>query len=76
MDEQSARAMAAAMQWVARILAVALLMAAPPAAGTFLDRRWQTSWLTPVGVALGLIAGIGYLVAITRNGDRDKKEKE
>lgn len=59
--------MAAAMAWVARIFAVVLVMTAPGWAGNWLDQRWQTRWLMPTGMALGFLAGLAYLLTVTRS---------
>lgn len=58
--------MAAAMEWVSRILAVVVVMVGPGLLGHWLDDRWGTSFLTLLGFALGLIAGTTYLIALTK----------
>ena len=54
------------MEWVSRIMAVAAMMVLPGLLGRWLDQRWSTEFLTLVGFAVGLTAGISYLVLLTR----------
>lgn len=65
--------MAAAMQWVARITAAALMMFLPGLGGQWLDGRLETRFLTIVGFALGLVGGMAYLIAATRQADAERK---
>jgi hypothetical protein len=58
--------MAIAMQWVARIFAMSLMMVGPGVGGQWLDGRWQTRVFGPAGFVLGMVAGVAYLIAITR----------
>lgn len=65
--------MALAMEWVAKITTVALEMFLPAVAGSWLDRQWQTSFLGPVGLVLGVVVGIWHLIQMTKAvppGDR------
>lgn len=55
------------MDWVSRVLAVVVVMVALGFAGSWLDRRFQTSFLTPVFFAVGLAIAIYYLLLITKN---------
>ncbi len=59
--------MAAAMQWVSRIMAAGLMMVLPGLAGQWLDGRLGTSFLVLVGFAAGIWIAIAYLIAITKN---------
>ena len=59
------------MTWVSRILAVAAVMVLPGLAGFWLDKRWGVGFLGLAGFAVGLIAGIAYLLTIT-NLPRDR----
>jgi uncharacterized protein YqgC (DUF456 family) len=54
------------MTWVSRILAVAAVMVLPGVAGQWGDKHWGLSFLGLAGFAIGLIAGIAYLLAITK----------
>jgi hypothetical protein len=65
--------MAAAMQWVARIFASALMMFLPGLGGQWLDRRWGTRFLGLVGFAIGLVGGVAYLIAATRQADAARR---
>ncbi|MEQ8211251.1 MAG: AtpZ/AtpI family protein [Lacipirellulaceae bacterium] len=70
--------MAAAMQWVSRIFAAAMLMVLPGLAGQWLDGKLGTSFLVLIGFAGGLIAGMAYLIAQTKQAElrRQKHNRE
>ncbi len=68
--------MAAAMQWVSRIMAAGLMMVLPGLAGQWLD-GWLveehlvegqrgTGFFVLIGFAAGLTLSIAYLIAITK----------
>ncbi|QDS99693.1 AtpZ/AtpI family protein [Adhaeretor mobilis] len=61
--------MAAAMQWVGRIFAAAILMVVPGLLGEWLDGQLGTSFLVLIGFAGGLIAGMAYLIAQTKQAE-------
>jgi hypothetical protein len=54
----------AAIVWASRIMAVGVAMFLPAVAGTWLDSRLGTGFLGLVGLVLGFVAGIGWLVQI------------
>jgi hypothetical protein len=54
----------AAIVWASRIMAVAVAMFLPAVAGTWLDSRLGTGFLGLVGLVLGFVAGIGWLVQL------------
>jgi uncharacterized protein YqgC (DUF456 family) len=56
---------AIAVHWVSRIMAVALIMVVPGVAGQWLDEKWGTGFLAPLGFVFGLVAGIYQLLVIT-----------
>ena len=56
--------MSLAVEWVARITAVALLMILPGVAGDWLDARFGTKFLALVGFGLGFCAGFVALLAM------------
>ena len=58
--------MSLAVEWVARITAVALVMVLPGVAGQWLDARFETSIGTPIGFGLGLCIGFVALLAIVK----------
>jgi len=64
--------MAAAMQWVGRIFAAAILMVVPGLAGVWLDERLGTKFLVLIGFAGGLIAGMVYLIAQTKQAEQNR----
>lgn len=55
----------AAMDWVAKIVAAALMMVLPGLGGQWLDEKLDTRVFTLPGFLLGLVGGIWYLLAIT-----------
>ena len=57
--------MGAALSWVARITAIALLMFVPGVLGQYLDERLGTSFLTIIGFLSGLAAGMCCLLILT-----------
>jgi hypothetical protein len=73
MADEPVHPMAAAMQWVARVFAAALLMCLPGIGGQRLDSRWGTSWIGPVGFVAGLVGGMAYLISATRAADSLKR---
>jgi hypothetical protein len=58
--------MALAMEWVARIFATTLMLVAPGLGGQWLDGRWETRVFGPAGFLLGMVVGVVYLIAVTR----------
>jgi hypothetical protein len=73
MAEGPMHPMAAAMQWVARIFATALMMFLPGLGGHWLDNRWGTRFLGLAGFVIGLIGGVAYLIAATRQADAARR---
>jgi hypothetical protein len=67
--------MAIAMQWVSRVFAASLMMVAPGLGGQGLDGRWGTAFLGPLGFGGGLVGGVAYLIAITRQADVARRRK-
>ena len=57
-----------AMQWVSKITTVSLEMVLPGLAGTWLDRKLGTGFLTLAGFALGISLGLYHLIVITKPG--------
>ncbi|MEX0715777.1 MAG: AtpZ/AtpI family protein [Planctomycetaceae bacterium] len=68
--------MAIAMEWVSRIIAVALIMVLPGLGGHWLDARWGTSFLALAGFALGITAGIYHLLLMTKNKPKARRGGE
>jgi putative F0F1-ATPase subunit (Ca2+/Mg2+ transporter) len=58
--------MALAMEWVAKITTVGVMMVLPAVGGKWLDARWGTSYWTGAGLVIGMVAGFVYLLQITR----------
>jgi hypothetical protein len=65
--------MAAALHWVSRIFATALMMVLPGVGGQWLDRRWGTRFIGLTGFAVGLVGGVAYLIASTRQSDAARR---
>ncbi len=59
--------MALAMEWVSRIMAIAMVMLLPGFLGQWLDRRFGTTFLVPVGLVVGLTVGMAVLIYLTKN---------
>lgn len=57
---------AVAMEWVSKITSVALEMIIPGLVGFWLDQRWGTQFLAPVGFIFGVSAGLWHLILLTR----------
>jgi hypothetical protein len=53
-----------ALVWASRIMAVGVVMFLPAVAGTRLDSFLGTGFLGLVGLVLGFVAGIGWLVQL------------
>lgn len=66
-ESQTPNPIAAAMEWVSRIITVALIMVLPGVGGQWLDARWGTGFIGLMGFALGLTAGIWTLLQMTRS---------
>lgn len=54
--------MALAVEWVAKITTVSLEMVIPGLIGTWLDKRWGTSFLALVGFGIGLTVALWHLL--------------
>lgn len=64
--------MALAMEWVARITTVALVMVLPGLAGVWLDRRLGTGFFALLGFGLGMVVGIWLLLVMTGSVGKNK----
>jgi hypothetical protein len=64
-----------ALEWVAKVTTVALEMVVPGIVGAWLDKRFGTTFITLLGLALGVTVGIWHLLVLTRteNGKRSKR---
>lgn len=63
-------AMGEALGWASRIVAAGVVMFLPAVAGGFLDTRLGTGYLGPLGLALGFVAGLAWLVRMTSGRGR------
>jgi hypothetical protein len=53
-------------------MAVALAMILPGVVGEWADRRFGTEFLVIVGFAIGLVAGMGSLLVMTRAAGKSR----
>jgi len=65
-EEDVVTPMAAAMQWSSRITTITIEMILPGILGSWLDKRWGTSYLAFLGFAVGVPLGIWHLIKITQ----------
>ena len=63
-DKHQQPPVGAALVWASRIMAVGVVMFLPAVAGTWLDGRLGTGFLGLVGLVIGFVAGIGWLVQL------------
>lgn len=64
-----------AMEWVSRIMAIAMEMVLPGLGGQWLDQRLGTSFLVLVGFGFGLTAGIWHLLLLAKQSNQRKKSE-
>lgn len=55
-----------ALAWSSRIMAVGLAMVLPAVVGNWFDARLGTGFLAPAGLVLGFVAGIAWIVQLSR----------
>lgn len=70
---QSGSPLAAAMEWVARIMAAALMMVLPGLFGQWLDEKFGVEVLALLGFAVGIALGMYYLIVQTQQADARRK---
>ncbi len=68
--------LAMALVWVSRIMVVGLEMVLPGLAGQWLDAHFGLRFLTLLGFAFGLTAGIYHLVLMTRPVPRGRRGED
>lgn len=64
---------ARAIEWTGRIMGVSLVMILPGLCGQWLDKKLGTQFLTLIGFGLGLTAGIGALLVMTKPRQTPRK---
>lgn len=59
-----------ALAWASRIIAIGIAMFLPAVAGNWLDARLGTRFLGPVGLVVGFVIGLTWLVQLSgrKNG--------
>jgi hypothetical protein len=57
-------AMGEALGWAARIIGAGVMMFLPAVAGSWCDARLGTGFLGPVGLAVGFVTGLAWLVRL------------
>jgi len=55
-----------AFAWASRIIAIGIAMFLPAVAGNWLDARLGTRFLGPVGLVVGFVIGLAWLVQLGR----------
>lgn len=55
-----------ASSWLSRTLAITLVMVLPGVLGAYLDKRWGTTFLAPLGFGLGLLLGTMGLIVLAK----------
>jgi ATP synthase protein I len=64
---ESRSTLAAGLDWASRATSIALEFALPPLLGAWADRAWGTGpWLTVLGAALGLAAGMVHVLRLAK----------
>lgn len=71
-DERSP--IAIAHEWVSRVMTIVGEMLLPGFAGHWLDKRWETNYLTLIGFALGLTISIWHLVQMSNEFTPNRKQ--
>ena len=64
--------MSLALEWVARITAISLVMVLPGLFGHWLDQKAGTSFFTLSGFAIGFVAGFVALLAMVKPKKRQR----
>lgn len=65
-DEAAVAVWQTTTHWMARTVAVSLLMFAPGFIGSALDKRWGTSFLAITGFAIGMVLGTTMLIILMK----------
>ncbi len=55
-----------AMQWLSRTIAIVLLMIAPGLGGNWLDKRFDTSFWTAIGLGVGMLLSTTVFVIMSK----------
>lgn len=59
-----------ALAWASRLMAVGVAMFLPAVAGRWLDARVGTGFFGLIGLVVGVVAGMAWLVRMARSGER------
>ena len=54
-----------ALAWASRVIAAGVAMALPAIAGRWADDRLGTHVLAPIGLVVGFVAGLGWIVRLS-----------
>ncbi|MFM8539380.1 MAG: hypothetical protein ACKOES_15115 [Planctomycetaceae bacterium] len=54
-----------ALAWASRIIAAGVAMALPAIAGRWADDRLGSRFLAPIGLVVGFVAGLGWIVRLS-----------
>lgn len=55
-----------ALTWASRIIAMGCLMFLPAVAGNWADGRLGTRFLAPLGLVVGFVTGLSWLIQVAR----------
>jgi hypothetical protein len=73
--ESNARSIGLALEWVAKITMVGVMMVLPAAGGQYLDHRLGTGFLGPLGLLFGVVAGVWQLLRMVQVPQSTKRDK-
>ncbi len=73
-EEDQLPPMAIAMQWTSRITTVSMEMVLPGIGGQWLDERWGTELIGPLGFVFGVTLGMWHLIQMTKVPPLEKEE--
>ena len=69
--------MAAAMQWVNRIMTICLEMVIPAGLGYWLDRKWNSEpWLLVCGAVVGFVLGMWHLLQLAKISEKPHETRD
>lgn len=66
---------AIAYGWVAKVTTVVGEMVLLGIGGSWLDQRWGTKFLAPVGLMLGVSLGLWHLIVMTKTVNTKRSER-
>lgn len=64
-----------AIELASRVLAICLFMVLPGLLGTYLDKKFSTSYWTPIGVVVGMVFGLAGLILVLNIKEAQEKSR-